>query len=310
MKIERVNNVLHALHKKRIDSLTKEALVKAFKDDGIIDLEGLAAYMLKRIKKDIDVEKTEPRLIDFTLLGQRTPENVARSIVHVAPEVPFVLDGVAYDPKDIRRFDGKALIFIPVVAADGSDRMQVFHDKIGAVVAGYFQVRQLATLLYPNDFPIPGVPPQPQPGTPPGQPPQPPPYGWPLTGCGSPGLPPCGQSQPPPTAEPTPPPREPNPPATWNQVQMFEDLDYTGNWLWLTKGYMWMDLTRVSRGGWFGGDWNDEISSLSSTNTSCIYCEHINLEGSKLLVGPNTAKHRLSEFGWNDRISSVWNFDS
>ena len=91
---------------------------------------------------------------------------------------------------------------------------------------------------------------------------------------------------------------------------MFDDADYTGNWVWLAKGYMWNDLTRVSRGGWFGGDWNDEISSLSSTNTSCIYCEHINLEGSKLLVGPGTPKQNLSVFGWNDRISSVWNFDS
>jgi hypothetical protein len=305
MKTDNFNYVLGALSKERIDSLTKEALVKAFNDDGIVDLEGIAEYMLKRIKKDLEIEKTEPRLVDFAPLGKRTPQNVASSIVHSAPEVPFVLDGIVYDPDHINHFDGEALLFIPTVAADGSPGLQVFHDEIGAVVAGYFQVRQLATLLNPNDFSIPGLPPPTPPGTPPGGP-TPPPV---LVGCGSPGLPPCGQSQPPPQG-PTPPPREPNPPVTWGQVQMFEDADYTGNWFWLAKGYTWMDLTRVSRGGWFGGDWNDEISSLSSTNTSCMYCEHINLEGSKLLVGPSTAKHNLEVFGWNDRISSVCNFGS
>lgn len=307
MKTEKVNYVLHALHEERINNLTREELVKAFNDDGIFDLEGIAENMLKRIKKDIEIQKTEPRLIDFTPLGKRTPQEVTSTIVHAVPEVPFVLDGVAYDPEDIRRFDGQALVFIPIVAADGSTWLQLFHENIEEVIASYFQVRQLAALINPNDFSIPGLPPPTPPGTPPGQPP--PPGYPPLVGCGAPGLPPCGQSQQPPPG-PTPPPREPNPPVTWGQVQMFDDADYAGNWLWLAKGYMWKDLTRVSRGGWFGGDWNDEISSLSSTNTSCIYCEHVNLEGSKLLVGPNIPKHNLSVFGWNDRISSVWNFDS
>ena len=306
MNTDQLNYVIEALSKERLGTLTKGALVKAFNDDGIDDLEGLAEYMLKRIKKDFDVGKNEPRLIDFAPLGKRTPQDVASGIVHVAPEVPFVLDGVAYDPKDINRFDGQALVFIPIVAADGKAWLQLFHENIGEVIASYFQVRQLAALINPNDFSIPGLPPPTPPGTPPGQQP---PGGPVLVGCGYPGLPPCGQSQQPPPG-PTPPPREPNPPITWGQVQMFDDADYAGNWLWLAKGYMWKDLTRVSRGGWFGGDWNDEISSLSSTNTSCIYCEHINLEGSKLFVGPNTPKHNLEVFGWNDRISSVWNFDS
>jgi hypothetical protein len=306
MKTEKVNYVLQALHKERIDNLTKEALVKAFNDDGIFDLEGIAEHMLKRIKKDIENQLTEPRLIDFAPLGKRTTKDLARSITHATPEVPFVLDGIAYEPEDIRRFDGQALVFIPTVAADGSTYLQLFDEKIGEVIASYFQVRQLAALIKPSDFNIPGLPPPTPPGTPPGQPPSGPPV---LVGCGYPGLPPCGQSQQPPPG-PTPPPREPNPPVTWGQVQMFDDADYQGNWLWLAKGYMWNDLTRVSRGGFFGGDWNDAISSLSATNTSCIYCEHINLEGSKLLVGPNTQKHNLEVFGWNDRISSVWNFDS
>jgi hypothetical protein len=304
MTIEKVHNVLQALHKDRIDTLTKEALVRAFNDDGISDLEGLAEHMLKRIKKDTAIQQTEPHVIDFAALGKRTPQDVARSIIHVAPEVPFILDGVAFDPEDIRRFDGQALVFIPIVAADGSNRLQVFHDEIREVLAGYFQMRQIGYLISPNDFPIPGVS-NPPPGTPPGQPPQPgdPPV---IVGCGGTTGIPCGAPQPPPGPAPT--HTEPNPPVTRGQVQMFDDADYSGNWFWLAKGFMWKDLTRVSRGGFFGGDWNDAISSLSSTDTSCIYCEHINLEGSTLLLGPNKPIPHLSSLGWNDRISSVWNY--
>jgi hypothetical protein len=291
MKTEKVNHVLDALHKERIDSLTKEALVKAFNDDGIFDLEGAAEHMLKRIKNDIEIQNTEPRLIDFAPLGKRTPSDIARDIIHVAPEVPFILNGVAYDPQDIRRFNGQALLFIPIVAADGSNWLQLFHDEIGSVLAGYFQMRQIGNLLYPTDFLPPWLnPPIPdQQLNPPGK------------GTGG------STDQPPP---PPPPPPQPSFPITRDQIQMFDGGHYTGNWFWLAKGYMWQDLTRVSRGGWFGGDWNDEIFSLSSTNTSCIYCEHINLEGSKLFLGPNKPIRNLAELGWHNRISSVWNFDS
>jgi len=225
MKTEKVNHVLDVLHKERIDNLTKEELVKAFNDDGIFDLEGIAENMLKQIKNDSEIQQTEPRLIDFAPLSKRTSQDVACSIIHAAPEVPFVLDGIAYEPEDIHRFDGQALVFIPTVAADGSTYLQLFDEKIGEIIASYFQVRQIAALINPSDFNIPGLPPPTPPGTPPGQ--QPPGIP-PLVGCGSPGLPPCGQSQQPPPG-PTPPPREPNPPVTWGQVQMFDDADYAGN---------------------------------------------------------------------------------
>ena len=196
MEIARTKHVLHALLNAHISPLTREALVKAFNDDGILNLEDMVAHILKRIERDAEIVKTEPRLIDFDLLRKRTSKERAATISHIAPEIPFVLDGVIYESKDIRRFDGKALVFIPLFAADGSPRLQVFHDEIRDVVAGYFQTRQLAFLLNPNDFPIPSLPPSTPPGTPPGT--QPPGYP-PLVGCGSPGLPPCGQSGQPPT---------------------------------------------------------------------------------------------------------------
>lgn len=298
----KTNYVLEALQKERIGTLTKEALVRAFNDDGILNLEDAVEHMLKRIRNDIELRKTEPRLVDFAHLGRRTPPDTARGIVHPAPEVPFVLDGVTYEPQDIRRLNGQALLFIPVVAADGSSSLQLFHEEIGTVLAGYLQVRQVASLVYPTDFPIPGVSGPTKPGEPP------PPTYPPLN-------PPGGSGAPPP-----PPPAGgggggggsvfPPAPFTYGQIQMFDGGGYQGNWFWLAKGFMWTDLTRVSRGGFFGGDWNDEIFSLGSTNTSCIYCEHINLEGSKLFLGPNRPIDNLVPLGWHNRISSVWNFDT
>ena len=90
---------------------------------------------------------------------------------------------------------------------------------------------------------------------------------------------------------------------------MFDSGLYTGNWFWLARDYMWTDLTRVSRGGLFGGDWNDEIFSLSSTNTWCLYAEHINFGGSRLLLAPNRPIENLYPMGFSNRISSVWNYD-
>lgn len=245
MKTESGNCVLDALRIDRIDTLTKEELVKAFNDDGIFDLESVAEHMLKRIKKDIEFLKTEPQLIDFAPLGNRTSKNVASGIVHVTPEIPFVLDGVAYDPRDIHRFDGQALVYIPTFAADGTPRLQLFHEEIGEVIASYFQMRQLSALLNPSDINIPGLPPTPPPGTPPGQ--TPPPGFPPMTGCGAWPLPPCGQSQ-----QPSPGSGSggsgsgsmPEPPApfTWGQIQMFDGGYYTGNWFWLAKGHMWKDF--------------------------------------------------------------------
>jgi hypothetical protein len=197
------------------------------------------------------------------------------------------------------------MLFIPIVKADGSTWLQVFHDEIRQVIADYLQLRQITSIIHPFD--IPGVPTPPLPGTPPGVPPPPKTDDPPKpTGCGGTTGIACGEPQPPPGSPPT--HSELNPPVTWGQVQMFDDADYSGNWFWLAKGYMWKDLSRVSRGGFFGGNWDDAISSLSSTDTTCLYCENINLEGSILLLIPNRPTPHLSSLGWNDRISSVWNY--
>ncbi|MCC6287938.1 MAG: hypothetical protein IT249_08635 [Chitinophagaceae bacterium] len=304
MQTEKINAVLKALQKDRMDTLTRQSLVNAFKDDGIFDLETVAEHMMKRIKKDAEVQRTILRAVDFSLLGQITSKDIAKNIAHKVPEIPFLLNAVEYDPKDIIRFNSNALLFIPIKRRDGSEWLQVFHEDIKPSLASYLQLRYIDSLINQLDFP--GFPPQTPPGTPPGTSTP----GIPtIVGCGGTTGVACGA----PPAQPpknTPPPThvEPQPPITYSQVQMFEDADYSGDWFWLDAHYMWTDLTEVSRGGWFGGDWNDEISSLSSTYATCVYCEHTNLQGSTLFLGPNSPTPHLSKFGWNDRISSVVNY--
>jgi hypothetical protein len=297
---EKVNYILNALQNDCIDTLTKEALVKAFNDEGIFDLEGVADRIVRRTKKDRELLKIEARLIDFSQLSKPTPPSVARGIVHPAPEIPFMIDGIIYDPRDISRFNGEALVYIPTMAADGSKGLQLFHERVTGTMATYLETRHLASLLFPDDIQIPGVNPPRTPGDNSNS-------GWnqgppnliPPSGSGASGRGDEGNTGSKPFI----------PPTTEGQVQMFDGANFNGDWFWMARGRTWSDLTKVSRGGWFGGDWNDAIMSLSSTGTSCIYCEHINLEGSKLYIGHYQAVSDLTPLAWQRRISSAWNFD-
>ena len=255
MKAAAAEHVLRALARERLDTLTKEELVAAFHDDGLFDLEGVAEHVLKRMTHDLDLERDEPRLIDFAALATRTAPERARDIVHPVLEMPFTLDGVEYGHEDLRRFDGAPLLFVPV-PSDASLRLQVFREREAAIIAGYLQARQMMGLIGIRDFQSPPI--SGQPSWPPPAPPFPgePGYVYPPWGCGGTSGIPCGKppQEPPPPPPPPPPPRPF--PSTWNQVEMFDSGLYTGNWFWLARDYMWTDLTRVSRGGLFGGDWN------------------------------------------------------
>ncbi|AQZ63326.1 unnamed protein product [[Actinomadura] parvosata subsp. kistnae] len=99
---------------------------------------------------------------------------------------------------------------------------------------------------------------------------------------------------------------DPRPP-TQGEVQMFEHVDYGGDWFWLGARQAYNDLTGVHHGPFHAHDWNDEISSLGGTNCTVRYYEHINFGGSSILIAPNTDVPTLVPSGWNDRISSVWN---
>ncbi|MFI9592920.1 hypothetical protein [Nonomuraea sp. NPDC052265] len=100
--------------------------------------------------------------------------------------------------------------------------------------------------------------------------------------------------------------RDPRP-ATQGEVQMFEHVEYAGDWFWCPARLGYNDLTDVHHGPLHLHDWNDVISSIGGTNCTVRYYEHINFGGSSILVAPFSDIPTLVPSGWNDRISSVWN---
>jgi hypothetical protein len=301
-------DVLLTLSPDRLDKITERELVQAFHDDGIVDLESLAERILKAAKEQRDSQSKELHPIVLEEVSRRTSPEVAANIHHATPEVPVVLDGVEYDPQDIQRLDGQALHFVLVNERTDRKYLHAFRDEAKPTIAMYLYMRRIASIVDPANWPPPSAWPPPQN-----------PY-IPGGGCGFMGAEPCHRSG----DRPQPPPP---PPFTSGQIQMFEHVGYQGNWFWLSMGFMWTDLRQVKRGGVFGGDWNDQISSLGGTNSTCQYFEHINSGGSSLII-PNdvpitvpstgyspsfTVKAsrpigNLVELGWNDRISSVINW--
>jgi hypothetical protein len=97
-------------------------------------------------------------------------------------------------------------------------------------------------------------------------------------------------------------------PFNYGQVQMFQDIEWQGNWTWCAKGQQIPDLRQVSRDCtlWWCGDWNDQISSTAATESWVAYYWDIWYRGNVLWQQPNQAFDNLVPLGWNDQISSVW----
>jgi hypothetical protein len=289
MRNHPLEHVFPLLHKDRVTSTTKEALVQAFQDDGIYDLEGVVEHILGRFRYDIEMQRTEPRRAMYVDYSRPTPPEIARDIRHPAPEVPFLFEGDTYDPADIRRFDGQPLVYV-IGGAEGEPGLHVFREEYKPVITGYLQAQAYVRTMGFGD----GSPPPPVGGFPGDYTP-----GGPI-GCGGVTGIPCGKTQ---VIDHPPPP--PTSPLTSNEIQMFDDDNWRGNWFWLARGFIWKDLTKVHRGGLFGGVWNDAITSLARTNGTCFYHEHVQLQGDLLIVKPFQDVANLTQSGWNDRISSV-----
>jgi hypothetical protein len=80
--------------------------------------------------------------IDVLRFTRPTPPAVVSRIVQRAPKVPFVLNGVIYDPDDVRRFDGRELHF---VVACGGDYLVVVDDR--GVMGPWWQSVYLSSLI-------------------------------------------------------------------------------------------------------------------------------------------------------------------
>lgn len=88
-------------------------------------------------------------------------------------------------------------------------------------------------------------------------------------------------------------------------LRMFEDINYGGgSWTLAPEEYV-DDLTQFDEGlGWFGGDWNDKISSVQMGRCYCYAWEHTHEGGASLTLYEDTPN--LHILGWGDVISSIW----
>lgn len=220
----------------------------------------------------------------YSKLRTKTPQEIVSRIVQRVPKVPFILNGTMYDPKDITRFNGYELHFVP---APSGDHMLVV-DNPGLIKSwlrllhyeknGY-TMRQTAQPgahygghVYPSSQPgtpiVPSVPiPSPGGGEAGGELPG---FGLFSVSTGD------------------------------DRTFFYEHINSGGASFVLHKGRAYRDLTRVYMFPF--GNWNDEISSLSGSNIVTLY-EHINFGGQTLIL--NGPINSLVEYGWNDRTSSV-----
>jgi hypothetical protein len=103
-------------------------------EDGLAELrsEGIESLdeMLSLLRQNLRERERDQTQAVRSISLQRTrretsPERVAR-IVQRVPEVPFILNGVTYEPEDITRFNGQEL---HSVAAPAGDHMLVVDDR-------------------------------------------------------------------------------------------------------------------------------------------------------------------------------------
>jgi hypothetical protein len=279
-----------------LDRLRFEDILAALEQDGIRDLEQLVKRELAEARR---YAEAAARIDVFSSAAMPAADEATNSI-HRPPEMPILIDGVLHDPKDITRFNGKALHFIAPRPGSDEHLRAYSGDKWQQSLSLYIQMRDMLSLfdVTPLDFPIPGVMPPPGPGGP-GFPP-PPPF---VPVPGSPGT-----SHDPPRPEPTPPPA--TPPPRPSEAQFFSDAGYSGDWLWLGPRLQWSDLTRVSRARtlFWSSDWNDVISSVISWFGIVVLCEHINLGGSSFGIQAGIPIFNLASYGWNDKTSSIVNW--
>jgi hypothetical protein len=264
------------------DHASIEDISSQLRQSGIASLEAVLTMLRSGIQTRIVEQNTAKALINIQALRNGVPNP---NIVHQVPKIPFILNGVMYDPQDIVRFNGKELHFIP---SANDDYMAVVDNR--DVVANWMQNAYLSSVAGvdlraaaqkyshggynwgegpgPRDY---GPPP-------PGQP------GGPSIVVGS------GQ-----TAG--------GRPGSW--AHFFQDDWYQGDSFFLDAGLMYQDLTKVGRGMF--GDWNDEISSIGFQNISFIALgSDIDFGGGLLFLWNGEPwRPSLNVYGWNDRVSSV-----
>jgi hypothetical protein len=108
---------------------TIEDGVAKLKGEGIESPEAMLSTLRLGFQQRERQRAEAVRPVDLPLRRQtKTPAEIVARIVQRVPEVPFILKGVTYDPKDITRFNGQELHF--VAAPTGGHMLVVEHREL------------------------------------------------------------------------------------------------------------------------------------------------------------------------------------
>jgi hypothetical protein len=250
------------------DRLTVEAILQVLEQDGIRDLQQFVKHLLAR------TAASRKALGRASLLGPASSKpSQARGKAQRPVTVPVLIDGVLYDPKDIHRFDGQILHFVGPSATRKT--LQAFTgEQWPTILRTYVQLNNAGSILHWKDIIEGGGAENVTPSTP-GQA--------------------AGESGSGVVVEPS-----------SASAGFFSDSNFGGDYLWLSRGNEWRDLTKVMRGdAWDRHSWNDTISSVSPIVGwgLVVLCDDINLGGASLSI-PAPVRD-LTPFGFNDRTSSI-----
>jgi hypothetical protein len=281
--LENRNKVLKALSASFLLNLTPDDMLAALQEERIESVTDLVARLAKAFKESTDARAPASTPLDLQSLSKPAPPETASAIVHRVPKVPFILNGTEYDPKDIRRFDGRALHFVAGSRSVARDALLVFDDR--TIVTNWVQMISLTKMA---DFELKDASsgPSQSSGTGilvhgPEHPPNPKtPGSAPVTGVGFGG------------------PASPPPSSVTSDALMFWYYNFQGPSLSLGPHQQIPDL----------GIWSRNITSLWATTSLCGYFDTVGFQAAILLVVPGNSYTDLDLFGWDDRIVSVQNF--
>jgi hypothetical protein len=207
--------------------------------------------------------------------------------VHKVPKYPLLHNGVVYDPRDIVRFNGRALLYIVDGTVPGNILIVDDPETIRSILIMKVVSRVTDTLSS-------GIAIAESKAVPPTRPPMNPPLG--PQNIGGPEL------------VVTPPrPGGGGSNQSSDELRLFSSGGFGGAELDLKPGLVLYDLTDVYI-FWPSDDWNDEINSMLPTSSTGILNEHVNFTGSFLLLPQNMYVYDLGDYGWDARASAICNY--
>lgn len=310
-----------------------ERLQALIKHDDLTSPERLTEFLLELVQSErLRISSASSVATESLLqIDERNKNNLG--IIHTPPEVAFYCDGMLYDPKDIKRFNGLPLHF--TFLPEGSHMKLVAFKKYKDLLETLNQLRLVSHVREAVFTEIDSG-------------------GFSKTrpGRGTFTIEEANKERPGANGNLTPQAVRPCPTANNPAMvcscdagnsrptagaQFFEHTDYDGHWFWVEPGWQIADLTqmRLSRSLFSGGEsWNDAVSSIKVGDGILILFEHINFQCPTLtLQGVTPTSQTLSSlygecppitywslpsqrmdvpnlvpYGWNDRLSSVQHF--